>query len=177
MIFILALLVLGDPEPFEPDSINATIFLQNGKKVEVADIRIRDIYPHSFELEANGATTRVDLFRVVQISAISKSREVEILLNDGTKLSGRVPPFDLTGKPVEDPEEVMQYQIRRIERIHFVSGAQLRSCANGHYEKRTPYPFCPVCGNLLNLGPYSEEQVKKETNVLPIHRSGLTGRQ
>lgn len=184
-------LLFQDPTMPEAEAINAQVYLPNGKLVEMVDIKIRGARPYEFELNTGGETRFVSLLRVVRMTRSEDNRTFEVMFDDGRILTGRINSFTMSGRPVvqkdtastaitgnlemnASDEEVVN--ILHVDRVHIISGNQLRACAEGHYEAYTPHPFCPVCGRELVIGPYAEE-VDYRLPALPrTHRLRLDPR-
>ncbi len=164
MWMLVALMCFQSAE-MEPESINGYVFLENGDRVELVDIRMKSGSPYLLEFHSKGVTSFISLLRLARITKVD-DRDYELLFDDGHKESGRINSFTLSGFPVASPDEIEYHNIRHIKRLHIISGAQLRSCLKGHYERFTPHPYCPVCGNLLSIGPYPEE-VPETTATVP----------
>ena len=153
MWFFLILWV-QDVSVAQTEPINAKLFLHSGDSVELVDVKVKGIEPYFIELSVKSSTTLISLFRISRITKLKSNRDFEVLFNDGSRQRGQLNSFDLTGVLASNPIRNETYNIHNINRIHFISGSQLRSCVKGHYEKYTPHPFCPVCGQELELGPF-----------------------
>ena len=149
-LLMLCLFWGDDGENYEPDPINAQLILANGDRIELVDVRIRGQDAYSFNFHEENGYTFINLLRVKRITRLDASR-YELLMDDGSKRVG-----DIQGKGSDEKAELQTHNIRAVDRIHIVSGAQLRSCLQDHYEERTPHPYCPVCGNLLQFGPFDK---------------------
>ncbi len=189
-MLILLLLLYQDPAVMEPESINATVYLKSGDKLDLSDVSVKGIEPHSFQIYSEGETTFVNLFRVSRITRLEKPSMYEILFDSGEIQIGRVMTVSFTGKNVNkedapnvakdeslsDHQKLSLIHLRDMERIHFISGNQLRACLQGHYEKYTPYPFCPVCGTELIIGPYPDSFPEQTPTLPAYHRLRLDPR-
>ena len=189
-MLILLCLLAQEASQFRPDPINAQVYLRSGDKIEVADIRVRGTEKTSFELERGRSREHVSIYRVSTITRKEGRRNFEVLLDSGEVLKGEIPPITLIGKAViaddtptvvtgtlsEREPDTVRVELSDVVRIHFVGGFQLRACQEGHYEQYTPYPFCPVCGRELNLGPYQEDLPERLETPLPFFRLRLDPR-
>jgi len=174
-MWILMALLAFQTDDMDPEPVNASLFLENGDRVELVDVRMKDGSPYLLEFHKKGVTGFISLLRLSRISRLS-DREYELLFDDGHQEIGKLNSFTLTGHPVARPNEVEYHNIRHIKRIHIISGSQLRSCLKGHYERYTPHPYCPVCGDLLIIGPYPEELPEKSPTLPPEHLLSPTSR-
>ena len=186
----LILLLVQDPQIMGPEPIQAVVWLVSGEKIELADVQVRGINPYSMEFHQKGASQFLSLFRLSRINRGKKSRDLEIHLDSGEILKGHLGTIAFTGIPIGNQEKaavvagesergtakLATFNIHQIKRIHFLSGNQLRSCLNGHYEQYTPYSFCPVCGNELIIGHYPEEFPEKPVVQPKLHRLRLDPR-
>ena len=165
---MLFLLFQGDAaEAFEPDPINAQIFLTNGRRMELVDVQIRGQDPYSFNFHEDNGYSFISLLRLKRMTRLDASR-YELLFDDGSKRIGRISSFNIAGKSNDDRGELQTHNIRVVARMHIIAGPQLRSCIQGHYEKHTPYPYCPVCGQLLQIGPTDQQRGDVQISV-PRH--------
>jgi len=189
-MLILLLLLYQDPAVMDPEFINATIYTRAGDQIDLSDVRVKGIDAHSFQIYSGGETTFINLFRVSRITRLEKPSTYEILFDSGEVLVGRVMTVSFTGKnankqdaptvaanePLSEDQKLTLVHLRDLERIHFISGNQLRACLQGHYEKYTPYPFCPVCGNELIIGPYPDSFPEQAPTLPAYHRLRLDPR-
>ena len=168
MWMLIWILSFQDVESMKPESINAHLFLASGERIELADAQIKGPDPYALEMRTEEGKVFVSLLRITRIKTLA-DRKYEVTLDDGTQLQGRFDAFALVGHPVDNPTEALSHNIRHIDRVHFILGNQLRSCLEGHYEAYTPHPFCPVCGKLLNIGPFPEGVETTNPRVAPLH--------
>ena len=175
-MLLIFLLLLQDPSPMAPEQINAVIFPASGREVDVVDIKIKGIEPYTFEFHTENETTLISLFRVARLSRLEERGRFEILLDSGDILEGRINSLAFTATPATDQARTEIYNLHHLQRIHFLSSNQLRACVRGHYERYTPYPYCPVCGLELLIGPYPEEPPDEEKVQAPTHRLRLDPR-
>ena len=189
-MLILLLILAQEPSAFEPDPINAQVYLKSGEKLEVAEIRLRGNEPTTFELKVNGAREIVSVFRVSRITRLEGRQQFEVLLDSGETLRGALDSLTFVGLEVVERDtptvtngtvrtgerQQVRVDLSNVVRIHFAAGFQLRSCGEGHYEQYTPHPFCPVCGQELELGPYSEQIPDRVEPPPPYFRLRLSPR-
>ncbi len=168
-MLILFLLFVQDLQVMDPEPITAEVFLGKGDRVELVNVEIIGFNTYTFELTTNGETSFVSLFRVSRITKKDHGA-FEVLFDDGTVKVGRINTFTFGGRMVTHPDKETRYTINQVERVQFIAGSQLRSCFKGHYEKYTPYPYCPVCGDLLAIGPYLEDQENRAPTLPPLHK-------
>lgn len=174
LILLLCSLLAQETTAFTPDTVNAVIYV-DGQGKDVVDIRIKGVQPYAFEFRADdGETNIINIFNISRISKVPDSRDYRILFLSGEEKQGRISSISFTGNRNEDDSQMDIFQIHRVERVHFMQGKQLRSCEQGHYEDYTPYPYCPMCGNALALGPY--EQLEEARQVSPNNALRLDGR-
>lgn len=155
-MWCLILTLLCFQEGNGPAPLNGRIYLIVGKSFEIVDMRIKGPNPFKFEFHQQGRSEFVSLFRVLRIRRVEDGRRYEILFDNGDKEIGSISGITFEGASTVGGDEVPSVVLGQVERVLFFHGEQLRSCARGHYEKKTPYPYCPVCGNELLLGPYEE---------------------
>lgn len=167
MLMLLLLLAFQDEEAFMPETINAQLFV-DGQRLDLIDVRVKGIQPYTFEFRSSKSTQLVNLFQVASITRIPESRDYRILFLDGQEATGRIRSLSLTANPSETTGKRQSWLLQNVTRVHFVQGKQLRSCAKGHYEAFTPYPYCPVCGDALAMGPYHELK-DSEPAVYPLN--------
>jgi len=189
-VLILLFVLAQEPSVFEPEPINAKITLQSGEMVEISEIRIRGNEPTTFELQVSGAREVFSIFRVSRIRRLEGRQRFEVLLDSGQKIEGTLGSLTFVGYEVVEKDtpvvtagsartedrQATRVELSDVARIHFVVGFQLRSCQEGHYEQYTPYPFCPVCGRELVLGPYGEDLPEQVLPPAPFYRLRLSPR-
>jgi len=189
-VLILLCLLAQEASAFKPEPINAQVYLRSGDKLEIADIRVRGTEKTSFELRTGRVRQVVNIYRVSRIVRKEGRRNYEVLLDSGEVLEGEIPPISFIGKAVvadetptvvtgsisEKEPDTVRVEISDVMRVHFVGGFQLRACQEGHYEQYTPYPFCPVCGRELNLGPFQEDIPEGPEMPIPFYRLRLDPR-
>ena len=168
-MWFLILIAFQDVELMRPEPINAYLVLDKGDRIELTDIQVKGAEPYTFQFHSGRETSFVSLFRVARITKTKDPKIYRILYDDGSIQEGRVNSFALTGHPISELDKNVFYNIREIKRVHFISGNQLRSCLKGHYEAHTPFPYCPVCGNLLTIGPFPEEVANEEDALARDH--------
>ncbi len=161
----------------EPERINGKIFLSSGKIIDLANIRIKGVEPYVFEFYSKGESSLVSILRVARITKMKDGKSYEVLFDNGEAVEGRIGALFLTGVPLGSKnEEDTFYDLSNLDRVHFILGNQLRSCFKGHYEEYTPYPYCPVCGNELAIGPYMDDLSGEDPAQLRYHLLRLDGR-
>lgn len=173
-MLMLLLLLLQDDSAFTPETINAQIF-HNGRRFDLVDVRIKGVQPYTFELRGKKSAHLVNLFLVTRIERLPNSQDFRVSFQTEEVLQGRIHALSFTGNPDAESGKRQSYQLSQVKRIHFVHGRQLRCCVQGHYEQFTAYPFCPVCGNPLQMGPYAELP-KGVAPLLPYHTLRLDSR-
>ena len=174
MLILMLLLAFQEHESGDLESINARLFLDR-EQIDLTDVRIKGIEPYTFEFHSGRSSTLTSLMRVSKISRNADGRNFDILFTNGEKKTGRIKSIAFTGNADNKTGKRQVFYLLNIERIHFIHGDQLRSCATGHYEHFTPYPFCPVCGNELQIGAY-EEPPPQEASQPPLNRLRQDGR-
>ena len=167
MLIILLCLLAQDTVTFTPETINAQLFI-DGKQLDLTDVRIKGVQPYAFEFRTGDGSSLISLYQVARISRVPDGRDYKILFLSGEEKEGRIRSFSITANPDINSGKRQSWLLQNIERIHLVQGKQLRSCAQGHYEELTPYPYCPVCGNELELGPYHELE-QAQPSVWPFN--------
>ena len=166
-----------EPQVMAPEPLNAQIFLDSGERIDLAEIRIKGLEPFAFEFNAKGESFFISLYRVSRITRREDGRTFDVLLDSGELLTGGMRSIAFTGNVISDLTRQEDFNLHQIRRIQVLSGSQLRSCLKGHYELYTPYPFCPVCGDELVIGPFPEELPEEEKTVAPpLHRLRLDPR-
>lgn len=171
MYFLLAQEAIGS----KPAPLNAQVIMENGERLDLVDVSIKGFEPYSFEFYSEGQTEFLSIFRVVRITKVKGANRHEILFDTGEKKVGQVKDFSLFAAGVIPPQNFDTFHLHHLKRIQFISGEQLRSCAKGHFEERTPHPHCPICGDLLDLGTYEDNEEKRR--ALPkVHRLRLDSR-
>ncbi len=168
-------LLLIQQDAFVPASLQATLFTDSGEEVELYDFRIAGPDPYAISLEANGTSDFIPLAQVTRITALARQGTYQLILDTGETLTGRIGTISFEGVNPEQPKSSFAMSIRRISRIHIVSGSQMRSCQVCSYEATTDYPFCPACGSLLDIGPYEEEEAQAQPPP-PLYRYRLNER-
>ena len=174
-MLVLTLYVFLFQDIFAPEPISAKLFLDSGRQVELADVKVKGPNPFHFQFNAEGYANLINLFRVARMTRLKDGR-FELLFTDGTRAQGRVGGFSFVGNPIDKPHDTAFYSIRHIKRIHMVAGSQLRSCQKGHYEDYTPYPYCPACGDLLDIGPEGDD-LPDRIILTPSHALRLDSRE
>ncbi|MDJ0834988.1 MAG: hypothetical protein QNK37_00645 [Acidobacteriota bacterium] len=188
---LMLLLFLWQEPEIEPESVNARVFLDSGEVVELTDFRLKGIEPHAFEFRDKDEQYFLSIFRIAQVRRLDRRGNFEILLDSGEKKTGKITAVNIIGagikkedkkrvvtgdiEAVDDTDQVM-IMLSRVQRIHFISGFQLRACVDGHYEQYTPYPFCPVCGKELQIGPHREDPPEVSPTLPPFYRLRLDPR-
>lgn len=174
---LMLVLCWQDPQTMEPERINGKIFLRSGKIIDLANIRIKGVEPYVFEFYAKGESSLVSILRVARITKMKDGKSYEVLFDSGEKLVGRIGSLSLIGVPIGSKNEKDTFfALNNLDRVHFILGNQLRACFKGHYEEYTPYPFCPVCGNELAIGPYMEDESGKDPAQPRYHLLRLDAR-
>ena len=173
-MLMLLFLVWQQSGIVEPESVNARIFY-DGNAMDLIDVKVKGVEPYTIEMRIDGETTLVNLYRISRIQRKPDSREFEVLFTDGEVKDVRISPIAFSGNPDSKTGKREAYLLHNLKRIHFMQGNQLRACLQGHYEHYTPYPYCPVCGNELVLGPYPED-LPEQPPTLPTHRLRLDTR-
>lgn len=174
LMLLVCGLFLQETTAFTPDTVNAVIYT-DGQVKDVVDIRIKGVQPYAFEFSGkDGETNIINIFNISRISRMADSKDFKILFLSGEEKQGRISSLSFTGNRDENGTQMEVFRLHRIDRVHFMQGKQLRSCEQGHYEAFTPYPYCPMCGNVLALGPYEEQE--RERAVLPSNTLRLDGR-
>ena len=174
-MWLILLCLLQNPG-FEVHPINARLTMPSGKVVEMVDVRIKGIEPYTFEFQTNEGTSLVSLLEVARIARIEDSHQFEITFLTGQRQRGRIKSLGFTAERIIGEDINRTIYLFHIDRIQLVSGAQIRSCAEGHYEEYTPYLFCPVCGRELELGPEFDEEVEPGRSLGSEHRLRLDPR-
>jgi hypothetical protein len=175
-MWLILLLCFSPQEDLQitPESVNAQVFFQ-GRQLDLIDVRIKGVESYAFEFYVDGSSTQVSLFRVARITRQPDSNDFAVLFDNGETKVGRIRSISFSGNPDAETGKREIYHLNHLERIHFIHGNQLRSCAQGHFESYTPHPFCPICGNELAIGPYEEDQPEVQPQP-PIHRLRLDSR-
>lgn len=175
LVFIMLIFAQSESIGSKPAPLNAQVVFENGEKLDMVDVSIKGFEAYSFEFYSGGQTEYLNIFRVVRISRIAGTNQHEVLFDTGEKKLGQVKGFSLQAVTLIPPQNFDTVHLHHLERVQFVSGEQLRSCAEGHFEERTPHPHCPVCGAVLDLGGY-EENEDKESALPRTHRLRLDSR-
>ena len=173
-MFLIFCLLLQTPAA-GPNPINARIFFLDGHTLNLTNITIRDTRPFTFEFEADGVLAFVELGEISRIRNLEDGIYYQLSYMDGRVVKGKIRSIFFSGTPMNDPSKTLSYNLTLMERVHFVSGSPLRSCATGHYERNTPHSFCPVCGKLLDMGTFVEE-TRDQPAQAPVHRLSLDHR-
>ena len=166
-------LLQGDLADLEP--MRATIFTTGGERLELYHFHVTGPDPHAFALELGGGVEFIPLIKVHRITARLGEKLYDVVLETGEQLRGHISAISFGGTNPERPGEPFSISIRRIERIHIIAGKQLRSCASCGYEAATDHPYCPVCGGLLELGPF-HVQPEAPSPPAPVYRYRLDQR-
>lgn len=175
MLITLFFLFAQEAVGAKPAPLNAQVEFENGDRLDLVDVTIKGFEPYTFEFYADGQTEFISLFRVVRITRIKDANRHEVLFDTGEKKVGQVKTFSLAVADTIPPQNFETVHLHHLRRVQFISGEQLRSCHKGHFEERTPHPHCPVCGDLLDLGTYEDNQ--EQLRALPkTHRLRLDGR-
>lgn len=176
MLLILLMCLGQEAIGSKPAPLNAQVEFENGLQLDLVDIEIKGFEPYAFEFYADGQTEFISLFRVVRITRVEKVNRHEVLFDTGEKKIGQIKNFSLQAASTIPPQNFSTIHLHHLKRLQLISGEQLRSCNKGHYEERTPHPHCPICGGLLDLGAFEDNEEKKV--ALPkTHRLRLDPRK
>lgn len=178
MLMLLSMLLLWQQDGESIDEkiqpINARVFRENGRQFELLDVRLRGGKDYAFSFESGGVTRFISLLDVVSLYKLS-GNSYRVTFADGSSEEGTVRKLTFTGTHAAEGKQVL-VDLHQLARIHLVSGEQLRSCPNGHYERRTPYLFCPICGSRLETGRFMTEEERRPPTAA-THRLGRDGRE
>ncbi|CAM2066789.1 hypothetical protein SCOR_15525 [Sulfidibacter corallicola] len=181
MWLILCLFLWQDGSATGEDSgirpINAQVYLPNGEKLDMVNVRLRGLNPYEFEVQGQGGSSFVSLYRILRIQRQKDGRKFELWFDTGERQVVTIKNIVFQADRTIGGDESKYLALYHTARLHFISGSQMRHCRLGHYEVHTPYPFCPVCGQELALGSYEEELDEEERPANPqIHRWRLDPR-
>ena len=175
MAWIIWFLIVQEAVGSKPAPLNAQVITDAGERLDLVDVQIKGFEPYAFEFYADGQTEFVSVFRVMRITRIKDANRYEVLFDTGETKIGQIKTFSLQAAGIIPPQNFDTLHLHHLERIQFISGEQLRSCPKGHFEEMTPYPHCPICGGLLDLGGFEENEDKPR--ALPqTHRLRLDPR-
>lgn len=176
MLILMLCLLFQEEDGTTPELNNALVYMRSGEVIEAAAVRVQGAEDEHFELKLERDTVLVSIFRIARIRHL-KDRKYEITYDSGEVEVGELRAITFEGQAIAEDstptvtigdigdhigKDLIRFPVRQIDRIHFVNGRQLRSCEQGHYERYTPYPFCPVCGRELLLGPYTPMETEEE---------------
>jgi len=171
MLFWLAQEAVGS----KPAPLNAQVIMDTGERLDLVDVQIKGFEPYSFEFYAQGQTEFVSIFRVMRITKLEATNRYEVLFDTGEQKVGQIKSFSLAAAGIIPPQNFDTFHLHHLKRIQFISGEQLRSCPKGHFEERTPHPHCPICGMVLDLGGF-EDNEEKQRALPQTHRLRLDSR-
>lgn len=146
------------------DGTNAQAYLPGGEKLELINVRLRGINAGSFEIQTKKGHQILGMAAVLRIKKLEEQGRFEVWLDNGEILHGKIKNIVFESEKTIGGDEATYVMLYHLDRIHFISGSPLRHCLAGHYEKNTPYPFCPMCGAELQLGGFDEEEPERGAN-------------
>lgn len=176
MLMFICFFMAQEAVGAKPTPLNAQVISENGERLDLVDVSIKGFEPYSFEFHSDGQTEFISVFRVVRITRLQERHRHEVLFDTGERKIGRIKSFSLAFAGVIPPQNFDSVYLHHLQRIQFISGEQLRSCQSGHFEERTPHPHCPVCGDVLDLGAY-EDNEERQYALPKIHRLRLDARK
>lgn len=175
-IFLAFFVLMQTSEMRELEPINATVFLDSGETREIIDFKIQGPDPYLFTFSMDGYTDFVSLHRVTRIKSTERHGHYIVTHESGEVMEGQIGWITFTGKDAAHPTQQVFISMRHVDRVHIISGSQLRSCDNCGYQDYTPYTYCPVCGAVLSFGEHQEDEPEEEEAPPPDHRQRLDPR-
>ncbi|CAM2007848.1 hypothetical protein [Acanthopleuribacter pedis] len=161
----------------EVDTTNAQIFLRSGERIEMINVRLRGINAGSFEIQTKENHQILSLASILRIKKIgNETGRFEVWLDNGDILKGKIRNVAFESDKTIGGTGAVYLMLYNLDRIHFISASPMRHCLTGHYEKNTPYPFCPICGAELQFGTYEDEEKKERYPNPQFHQWRLDPR-
>ena len=190
MLILLLAILAQDPDVMDPEPINARVFLRNGEVIDVGDIKVKGADPLSFVFKVGSDSFFVNILELNRMRKLDDRGKFELLFTSGELKTGVIRALSFEASPVKRQDKnvvvtgsltqervkLIKLNLYELDRIHFIGGNQLRACTEGHYEQYTPYPFCPVCGRKLLIGPYPDEFPERRQSLPAYHRIRLDPR-
>lgn len=176
-MIVLLVLCLWSQEDQTPadEALNAMIVLRTGDMMSLIDFKIRSPDPYVFSMDHEGRLEFIKLDAVTQIRWIESTHDYAVTLETGEVLQGRIGTVTFSGKETTVPHRSVTINLRRIARIHIISGNKLRTCPACGYQDRSTFTFCPVCGAEMVVGPGDEDE-EESKQPDPAHRYRLDPR-
>jgi len=140
LLICLLSMVLVQEEPVTVP-LMGTVFLKSGEQIDLVDFQLKGPEPYEFMLTQRGESEFVSLYRITKIEQKHDSRDYAVVLETGESLEGRIGTISFTGTNPASPHDRITVNLRRVDRVHVISGDAIRSCSHCGYEAKTPHPF------------------------------------
>jgi hypothetical protein len=150
--------------------------MRTGEVLNLVDFKIKSPDPYSFSLASRGQSEFVNLGSVTRIRWVEANNDYVVTLETGEVIQGRIGTITFSGMETATPNRSVTVNLRRVARIHVISGDKLRTCPSCGFQDHSAFPFCPVCGAEMVMGPGEEEEDGKEPDD-PVHRYRLDSRK
>jgi len=154
----------------EEPAITAHILTQNGKKITLSRVTVGGGMENELLLDQNGVQTSLDLANIstLEMQDFKNGRSpCVVTLESGEQLVGGLRRFSLRGLEPGGDGGLAAIAGNEIRRVQVVRVDKIRHCGSCGYEEFTSYPYCPVCGGLLEDGP--EGGLDENLTAPPVH--------